>query len=145
MPRKKYYIDLNSDERRELLDLAQKTKKDSRRRIRAQILLLADEGFKDQDIMKELHISRPCVERIRKKFVEGGMDKAINENPRPGQKRKLDFMKKASLTALTNSTAPIGREGWSFRLLASKLVELGIVESISHETVRQELKNELKP
>ena len=80
------------------------------------------------------------MERLRKRFVEGGLERALNEDARPGQKRKLDGRSEASLAAIACSNAPAGHEHWTMRLLAGKLVELGIVESISHETVRLTLK-----
>lgn len=90
--------------------------------------------------MAALNVSRPCVERLRKRFVEGGLERSLNEDPRPGQKRKLDGRGEAQLIATACSDVPEGHEHWTIRLLAGKLVELGIVESISHETVRLTLK-----
>jgi transposase len=77
---------------------------------------------------------------LRKRFVEGGLEHSLNEDPRPGQKRKLDGRGEAQLLATACSDVPEGHEHWTMRLLAGKLVELGIVESISHETVRLTLK-----
>jgi hypothetical protein len=80
------------------------------------------------------------VERTRRRFVEGNLEKGLNEDPRPGQRNKLDENAQAHLVAIACSDAPGGREHWPLRLLADQLVELGYVESISHETVRQQLK-----
>jgi transposase len=102
--------------------------------------LIADEGWKDQDIIQAFNTSRSTVERTRKRLVEGGLEKALNEDPRPGQRTKLDAKAEAHLIALACSEAPGGREHWPLRLLADKLVELGLVETISHEAVRQKLK-----
>jgi transposase len=140
MPAKKYIVKLESDERTQLLDLTGKGAIGARKMKRAQILLKADEGWKDKDIIKALNTSRSTVERTRKRFVEGGLDKALNEDPRPGQRTKLDGAAEAQLVALACSDAPGGRDHWPLRLLADKLVELGVVESISHEAVRQTLK-----
>jgi transposase len=107
---------------------------------RAMILLKADEGMTDPQIMAALNTSRPTVERIRKRFVTGGLEKALNEDPRPGQKRKLDGRAEAKLIAISCSNPPAGHDHWALRLLADRLVELGMVESISHECVRQMLK-----
>jgi transposase len=104
------------------------------------ILLKANEGLRDAQIMTEVSVSRPTVERIRKRFVEGGLEKALNEDPRPGQARKLDGRGEAVLIATACSQAPEGHAHWTLRLLAGKLVELEVVDSISHETVRQTLK-----
>ena len=90
--------------------------------------------------MAALDTSSTTVERTRKRFVEGGLEKALNEDPRPGQQRKLDGRGEAHLIALACSQAPAGHSHWTLRLLAGKLVELGVVDSISHETVRQTLK-----
>ena len=112
----------------------------ARKMKRALILLKADEDLTDPQIMDALDVSRPTVERIRKRFVEGGLDRALNEDPRPGQRRKLDGRGEAQLVAIACSKAPAGHDHWTVRLLAGQLVELGIVESISHETVRMTLK-----
>jgi len=140
MPAKKHLVKLESDERTQLLDMTSKGTMGARKMKRAQILLKADEGWKDESIIQALNTSRSTVERTRKRFVEGGLDKALNEGPRPGQRVKLDGKAEAHLVALTCSDAPGGREHWPLRLLANKLVELGVVESVSHETIRQTLK-----
>jgi transposase len=140
MPRKKYHINLSAEERQQLSDLTSKGTVKARKLKRAMILLKADEGLKDAQIMAAINVSRPCVERIRKRFVEGGLERALNEDPRPGQRRKLDGRGEAQLIATACSQAPQGHEHWTMRLLADKLVELKVVESISHETVRLTLK-----
>lgn len=140
MPRKKYLINLRSEERHSLLEMIRKGDIKARKMKRALILLNADEGLTDPQIMAALKVSRPCVERIRKRFVEGGLDRALNEDPRPGQRRKLDGRGEAQLVATACSQAPEGHDHWTLRLLAGKLVELGVVKSISHETVRLTLK-----
>jgi transposase len=107
---------------------------------RAQILLKTADGQHDEEIIAALSVGHSTVERIRRRFVEGGIARALNEDPRPGQARKLDGRGEAQLIALTCSERPDGQARWSVRLLADKLVELGVVEHISHETVRQTLK-----
>jgi transposase len=140
MPWKKYLINLSSEERQALLEMTRKGEIKARKFKRAMILLKADEGLSDPQIMAALNVSRPCVERIRKRFVADGMERALNEDPRPGQKRKLDGRAEATLIATACSDAPEGHEHWSLRLLAGKLVQLGVVDAISHETVRRTLK-----
>ena len=140
MPRKKYLINLNEEERQTLEALTRKGKAKARQFKRAMILLKADEGLSDPQIMAALNISRPCVERIRKRFVMDGLERALNEDPRPGQKRKLDGRAEATLIATACTDAPEGHAHWSLRLLAGKLVQLGVVESVSYETVRRTLK-----
>jgi transposase len=140
MPAKKYLVKLENEEREQLLDMTSKGEIGARKMKRAQILLKADEGWKDEYIIQALNTSRSTVERTRKRFVEGGLDQALNEDPRPGQRVKLAGNAEAHLVALTCSDAPGGRDHWPLRLLADKLVELGVVESISYETVRQTMK-----
>jgi len=140
MPAKKYHVKLEADEREQLLEMTRKGAIGARKMKRAQILLKADEGWKDADIIEALNTNRSTVERTRKRLVEGGVDKALNEDPRPGQRVKLDGKAEAHLVALTCSDAPGGRAHWPLRLLADKLVELGVVESVSYETIRQTLK-----
>ena len=93
-----------------------------------------------KDIAAWLHCHANTVVNIRKRFVEGGLDRALNEDPRPGQRRKLDGRGEAQLIAIACSKAPAGHDHWTVRLLAGKLVEMDVVESISHETVRLTLK-----
>jgi transposase len=140
MPRKMYFINLTDEDRQKLGEMTRKGKLNARKLKRAMILLKADEGLTDQQIMAALNVSRPCVERIRKRFVSDGIQRALNEDPRPGQKRKLDGRAEATLIATACSDAPEGHERWTLRLLAGKLVELQVVETISHETVRRTLK-----
>lgn len=140
MPAKKYKVKLSPAEREELEILTSKGQVRARKMKRAQVLLKADEGWKDEDIMAALNVSRPTVERTRRRFVEGGLERALNEDPRPGAKRKLDGRAEAYLVAVTCSDAPDEHDHWTLRLLADKLVELGMVDSISHEAVRQALK-----
>jgi transposase len=140
MPAKKYRVKLEADEREQLLEMTRQGEIGARKMKRAQILLKADEGWKDEHIIQALNTSRSTVERTRKRLVEGGLAQALNEDPRPGQRTKLDGAAEAHLVALTCSDAPGGRDHWPLRLLADKLVELGIVESISYETVRQTMK-----
>lgn len=140
MPKKLYLVNLSDAERQTLTDLTRKGISKSRQFKRAMILIKADEGLSDPQIMAAVNVSRPTVERIRKRFVEGGLERALHENPRPGQMRKLDGRGEAVLIAEACSPAPQGHEKWTLRLLAERLVELSVVESISYETVRRTLK-----
>ena len=140
MPRKKYIINLNSEEQQTLQEMTRKGKIKARQMKRAMILLKANEGLSDPKIMGALNVSRPCVERIRKRFVEGGLERALNEDPRPGKKRKLDGRAEAVLLATACSDVPTGYEHWTLRLLAGKMVELKVVDNISYETIRRTLK-----
>ena len=140
MPRKKYLINLSDEDRKTLLEMTHKGTLKARQFKRAMILLKANEGSSDPQIISALNVSRPCVERIRKRFVLGGLEKALNEDPRPGQRRKLDGRAEATLIATACSQVPDGHEHWTLRLLAGKMVELEIVDSISYETIRRTLK-----
>jgi transposase len=140
MPRKMYIINLSDTDREKLEQMTHKGTLKARQFKRAMILLKADEGLSDPQIMAALNVSRPCVERIRKRFVADGIERALNEDPRPGQRRKLDGRAEATLIATACSEAPEGHARWTLRLLAGKLVQLQVVEVISHETVRRTLK-----
>jgi transposase len=138
--RKRFLVTLTDDERQTLHDLIKKGTVSARRLTRAHMLLRADEGAADRDIAESLHVARTTVERLRKRFVEDGLNATLGERPRPGGKRKLDMHQEAHLIALTCGPAPAGQARWTMHLLADELVQLGIVESISDETVRRTLK-----
>ena len=140
MPAKVYIVDLTEEERQEVLTLLRKGKRGVRKITRARILLKADEGLKDAEIAQALNTSPSTVERTRKRAVEGGLAKALNEDPRPGRESKLSEREEAHLIALACSDAPDGHAHWTLRMLADKVVELGFAESFSHEAVRQRLK-----
>jgi transposase len=112
----------------------------ARKLARAHILRLADEGKLDAEIVSALGVGLSTVERTRRKYVEGGLDKALGERPRPGVPRKLSEKGEAYLIALSCSTPPDDQVKWSMQLLTDRLVEVGIVDEISDETVRRTLK-----
>ena len=87
-----------------------------------------------------MHVGKATVERTRKRFVEGNLPRALNEDPRPGAKRKLDDKQEAFLIATACSTPPAGRPKWTAQLLAERMVELQQVDTLSDETVRRTLK-----
>lgn len=140
MPKKLYLVNLSDAERQTLEDMTGKGTIKARKFKRAMILLKADEGLSDPEIMAAVNVSRPTVERTRKRFVAGGLERALNEDPRPGQRRKLDGRGEAVLIAEACGPAPEGHEKWTLRLLAERLVKLSVVERISYETVRRTLK-----
>jgi len=140
MAKKKYHVNLSAKEIQEIEKMTTQGTMKVRKFKRAMILLKANQGKTDAQIMSEIEVSRPTVERIRKRYVEGGLDKALNEDPRPGQARKLDGHGEAVLIATACSDAPDGHAHWTLRLLAGKLVEMNVAKSISHETIRQVLK-----
>jgi len=146
MPGKIFKITLTKEEREELIALVNKGKGQARRMRRARILLMADEaqdngGWKDADIAKALSAHVRTVERTRQKCVEMGIEAALNHTrPKKTRSKVLDGEAEARLVQLACSEAPDGRENWSMQLLADKLIELEIVETVSRETVRTTLK-----
>ena len=141
MPRKKKYtVELKEEQRSYLRELVRKGTEKARKLTRARILLLSSEGKTDTFIADALGVSTQTVANIPKRFAQEGLEAALNDRPRPGAQPKLDAKGEAFLIALACSDPPQGREHWSMQLLADKLVELGIVESISDETVRRVLK-----
>jgi len=140
MPKKQYLVKLSEEERARLLTLTKRGQIAARTLARAHILRLADEGKQDAQIVTALGVGLSTVERTRKKYVEGGLDCALRERPRPGVKPTLDEKQEAYLMALTCSTPPDGRVKWTMQLLADRLIQLRIVAEISDETVRRTLK-----
>lgn len=137
---KKYLVSLTDAERESLLALTKKGSVAARKLTRAHVLLQVDAGATDDTIAQALHIGSATVERIRKRFVEGGVDGALTERPRPGGTPKLDGKGEATLVAWACSTPPDERKQWTMQLLADKLVALKLVDTISDETVRRTLK-----
>jgi transposase len=140
MPARKYRVDLTENEREQLLNIARKGKSSARKVKRTLILCKADEGLNDQEIAQALLVGAATVSRVRQRFVEEGLESALNERPRPGQRRKLDGKQEAHLVAVACSQPPAGHARWTLKLLAEKVVELEYADSISPETVRQVLK-----
>jgi len=146
MPAKIYKFTLEKEEREELTELVNKGKGNARRMRRARILLMADEaqengGWKDAEVAKALSASVRTVERTRQKCVEEGVEAALNHTrPQKTRSKILDGETEARLVQLACSEAPEGREDWSMQLLADKLIELEVVETVSRETVRTTLK-----
>lgn len=143
---KRYRVTLTPEEREQLRLMISRGKGDARRLAHARILLQADEAEggprrTDEQIASALDASTRTVERVRERFVEQGLDAALL--PRPGRRvyaRKLDGRQEAKLLALACSKPPAGKRRWTLRLLADEMVELDVVDSLCHETVRQTLK-----
>jgi len=144
--KKKYIVRLTLNERQALEDLVHKGKAAASRRSHAQILLWADEGrhgpgLLDSEVADRVEVNERTVSRLRQRCVEEGLDAALERKPRVREKKRvLDGDGEAHLVALMCSEPPAGQSRWTLHLLGDRLVELGIVESISHETVRQLLK-----
>ena len=137
---KVYIVELLDEQRWRLRELISSGTWGVRMVNRAHILLLADEGKSDREIAQALHVGRSTVERTRRRYVLDGFEAAMNERPRPGARRKLAGKQEATLVALACSTPPAERTTWTMQLLADKLVELKVVDTISDETVRRTLK-----
>jgi transposase len=135
-----YVVELTGDERQELRTLVHRGSERARRINRAQILLHADEGKQDKEIATALHTGERTVQRVRRRFVEDGLNGALNEATRIGGTRMLTGEQEAYVVALACSTPPDGRREWTMQLLADRVVALGMVEAISDETIRRTLK-----
>jgi transposase len=138
---KKYLVTLTGEEREVLLALTKRGKVAARTLMRAHILLQAEAGATDEAIARALHAGTATVERVRKRFVEQGLEAALTERPRPGGRRRLDGRTEAFLVALACSTPPDERKCWTMQLLADKLVGLTDIDKVSADTVRRALKN----
>ncbi|MDP9310502.1 MAG: helix-turn-helix domain-containing protein [Chloroflexota bacterium] len=137
---KKYVVQLSDSERRHLRTLIRKGQESARILARARVLLLADEGYTDDQIAACVHVGTTTIERLRRRFTEGGLDATLHDRPRPGGTPKLDGKQEALLVALTCSEPPDDRPHWTMQLLADQLVAIGVVDTISDETVRHVLK-----
>ena len=144
MPRKKYIVTLSNEERQHLETLSQTGKASAYIITHARILLKADTtqptgGWCDIDISAALDVGTATVERLRQQFVEAGLEACLSRKTRIYE-RLLDGEQEAYLIAIACGSPPTGQSRWTLRLLSERLVELGHIESISHETVRQTLK-----
>ena len=142
---KKYIVKLTKEERASLTELVRKGKSQAYKIKHANILLKADandSNWTDDEITKAFGCHSKTVYNVRKRFVEQGLDAALERQKQssPSRKPKLDGQGEARLIAVGCSQPPKGHAKWTLRMLGDKLVELEVVESISHETVRQTLK-----
>jgi len=142
----RYQVDLSEAERIALQTLLRGGRHAARKLKRAQILLAAEAGVPDEIIAQTLGVGGSTVYRTKRRFVEGNLDKALHEEPRPGARRKLTGQEEALLVATACSRPPEGRARWTIELLAGEMVRLTEHESLSRETVRRRLaENESKP
>lgn len=143
---KKYRVTLTAQEQADLQTMISRGKGDARKLAHARILLQADESKQgpartDEQIAQALNTTTRTVERVRERFVEQGLESALlPARSRRIYSRKLDGKQEAKLIALACSRPPAGKGRWTLRLLADEAVEMEIVDSLSHETVRQTLK-----
>src|SRR3954452_16249071 len=142
----RYRVDLSDAERSDLEALLRGGRRAARTLKRAQILLAADAGMPDETIAQSLGVGGSTVYRTKRRFVEGNLDTALHEEPRPGAARKLSAQEEALLVATACSRPPEGRARWTIELLAGEMVRLTDHGSLSGETVRRRLaENKLKP
>jgi transposase len=142
----RYRVELSETERTELLAMLSAGTHAARKLKRAQILLAAEAGVPDEVIATTVATGGSTVYRTKRRFVEGNLEKALNEEPRPGAMRKLSGPEEALLVATACSSPPVGRARWTLELLAGEMVQLTKHESLSRETVRRRLaENALKP
>ena len=146
MSAKKYRVRLSEEEREELKGLVSRGRAVADRQTHARILLLSDESqgdgaMRDEDIAQSLQIGSATVGRVRLRCVKEGIEEALGRKEQLNRRqKKLDGSGEAHLVALACGEPPEGRACWTLKLLADRLVEREIVESISRETVRQTLK-----
>jgi Homeodomain-like domain len=144
--KKRYIVTLTQEERRMLQDMLSRGKAAARKLMHARILLKADRNhggpdLDDSTIGQAVEAGRATVERVRKQFVEEGLEAALDRrNPQREYERVLDGDAEAHLIALACSPAPEGRSRWTLRLLADRMVALEYVDQVSYQTVRRVLK-----
>ena len=142
----RYRVTLSSEERAELAAMVRGGKAAVRRIKRAQILLATDAGSTDEKVASNVGVGTSTVYRIKQRFVEEGLERALAEAPRPKPPRKLTAQDEAMLVAVACSKPPRGRANWTLQLLADEMVRLTVHERISDETVRRRLAEmDLKP
>ncbi len=142
MSQKSHRVKLTEHERQYLQTIVASGKDKARKITRCRILLLADEakGKTDEEIADALHVCLATIFNIRRRYCQGGLERAICEAARSGQPPKFTGKSMARITAIACSKPPEGRSRWSLRLLADHIVELDIVETISYQSVRTILK-----
>jgi transposase len=144
--KKKYPVILSQTERDDLKMLIASGTAPARKLTHARILLKADQSqegpaWVDEEVADAVETSQPTVSRVRKQYVEEGLQAALNRRPPNREyRRKLDGEQEARLVALACSEPPEGQARWSLRLLADKMVELEVVDDLSYQTVRRTLK-----
>ena len=143
MPTKQGVVILTKGERKTLEDFVGHGKKSARAITRARMLLLLDEGRKEHELTEILGVSRGTVYNVRKKYQQKGQAPILDllpDAPRSGRPITLDSRVEAKVTMIACSTPPTGRGRWTLQLIADKVVELAVTESISYESVRRVLK-----
>jgi transposase len=149
----KYSVKLNQEQKKVLENLVKKGEAPARKILHAQILLKSDKGewgprWRDQQIQEAFGLGETVIKRTRKRYVENGLADALErrKQPKRPEKQKIDGKQEAQVIAMLCTERPEGQERWTLRALTDRLIEVEIVEQVSHETVRTTLKkNQLKP
>jgi transposase len=139
---KRYVVNLTEDERASLEELTRRARVSGLKRQRALILLKADDGLTDREIADELEVGLVTVERVRKRCIERGIAATLDRKAQetPSRPRKFDGASEAKLTQIACSEPPAGQARWTIGLLADKLIELKVFESVSKSSVQRSLK-----
>ena len=139
-----FVVNLADEDRAYLNRLIRRGKTSARSLTRVRILLMADEGYSNKEIVEILKTTKPTIVQIKKRYSQEGLDSAINEKPRSGAPIKIDGTIEAQVTLIACSEPPEGRSSWTLQLIADKLVELEVVDSISAMSIQRTLKK-VKP
>lgn len=142
MRTKKWKVQLTEEERQKLREMLAKGTHNSRVLNRARVLLMAHENRYDQEVAEVVGVTVTTVANIRRRYAQDGLEAALHDRPHPRRPPRLDGHQEAYLIALVQSAPPEGRQRWTLRLLADRLVELGVVDGVCPETVRKVLKKQ---
>ena len=140
MPRTAQPVSLTDDELRSLTVLTKRGATPARVQTRARILLLLHRGRTPDAVASALAVGVATVFNVKRRYLGGGLASALHDKPRSGKPARISGVARAKITALACSAAPEGHARWTLRLLADKAVEFGLVEAISHNTVKEVLK-----
>ena len=140
--KKRYIVNLTVEERETLTQLVRRERVSGLKRMRASILLKADDDLTDQEVADDLDVGLVTVERVRKRCIERGVEACLERKAqdRPSRPPKLDGVAEAKLVQLACSPPPPGRARWTLSLLADRLVELEVFDSVSISTIQRGLK-----
>jgi len=140
--KKRYIVNLTVAERETLTQLVRRDRVSGLKRMRASILLKADDDQTDQEIADDLEVGLVTVERVRKRCIERGVEACLERKTQetPSRPRKLDGVAEAKLVQIACSPPPPGRARWTLSLLADQLVELEVFDRVSISTIQRGLK-----
>ncbi|MDE2844092.1 MAG: helix-turn-helix domain-containing protein [Chloroflexota bacterium] len=136
MVQEKYQVKLTSEEKRHLRKVVRSGRSSAQANTRARVLLKLDEGWTAPQVASAMEVTERTVFRIKRRLAEEGLAETLHRRNQVNRYRKVDQRVTAHLIALACSPAPEGHDHWELRLLADRMVELGVVESLSHETVQ---------